>query len=104
MRHPVFARGELVKVIGSHAAKIKTLDLSPDGSHLISGGDDQTVKVWNLLRDQESMTLRGHTRTVSTVKFSQDGKKIFSRDIDGNLFYWDASNQQNIKTHRNDAL
>ena len=34
---------------------------SPDGKRLVSGSEDETVKVWDAETGQETLTLKGHT-------------------------------------------
>ena len=51
---------------------------SPDGKRIVSGSRDKTVKVWDAATGQETLTLKGHTGSVSSVAFSPDGKRIVS--------------------------
>ena len=37
---------------------------SPDGRRIVSGSDDETVKVWDAATGQEMLTLKGHTDGV----------------------------------------
>ena len=55
---------------------------SPDGKRIVSGSGDRTVKVWDATTGQETLTLKGHTRTVRSVAFSPDGKRIVSGSED----------------------
>ena len=54
---------------------------SPDGKRIVSGSDDNTVKVWDARTGQEVLTLKGHTDGVISVAFSPDGKRIAQRQL-----------------------
>lgn len=60
---------------------------SSDGKRLVSAGD-QTVKVWDAMSGQETLTLTGHTNGVLSVAFSPDGKRLASAT--SALKVWDA--------------
>ena len=45
---------------------------SPDGRRLATGGEENTVKIWDVQTGQELQTLRGHSGDVYTVAFSPD--------------------------------
>src|SRR5205814_2156896 len=63
---------------------------SPDGSRLVSGSQDQTVKVWDVASAQELRTLKGHTTIVRSVAFSRDGYRLASASMDKTIKIWDA--------------
>jgi len=50
-----------------------TLAFSPDGQTLASGGEDQTIKLWDVETQQCHRTLLGHTAMVQSIAFSPDG-------------------------------
>ena len=50
---------------------------SPDGQRLASGGDDQTVKIWDSATGKELLSLKGHAGR-SSVAFSPDGQRLAS--------------------------
>ena len=46
---------------------------SPDGSRLASAGADETVRIWDVFRGHELLSLRGPKDRVHGVAFSPDG-------------------------------
>ena len=62
-----------------------------DGSRIVSGSDDNTIRVWNAESGKiigEPIT--GHDSWVNSVCFSQDGKRILSGSSDNTARVWDA--------------
>ncbi|MCK1385678.1 hypothetical protein IVB31_15600 [Bradyrhizobium sp. 21] len=56
---------------------------SPDGQTIVSGGKDDTVKIWDAATGQELRTLRGHSDAVLSVAFSPNGRIVASGSRDG---------------------
>ncbi|MEQ9236608.1 MAG: pentapeptide repeat-containing protein [Coleofasciculus sp. E2-BRE-01] len=77
---------------------ITALVISPDGTHLISGADDQTVKIWELETGRLIRTLRGHSDAISSVAISPDGKRIASSSDDKTVKLWDFETGNLLQT------
>ena len=56
----------------------------------MSGGQDKTVRLWDLVNGRERLQARGHTARVLTVAYAPDGKTVYSGGQDGTLRQWDA--------------
>ncbi|KAF5409194.1 MAG: WD domain, G-beta repeat [Candidatus Udaeobacter sp.] len=85
--------------------EIFNLAFSPDGSILVSAGQEGTVVRWRLtesepvaepLHDEKSET--AHGRGVYGLAFSSDGKIIASGSADQTIRFWDAATGEAIKT------
>ncbi len=83
-----------------HKGAVWSVAFSPDGKHLVSGGQDGTVKVWDAATGQELLTLKGHTSPVRSVAFSPDGNRIATGAGDPNkpaeAKVWDAGTGQEL--------
>jgi len=75
-----------------HGDWIRSVAFSPDGSKIISGSDDKTIRVWDASTGVEILPpLRGHDSDINSVAFSPDGSKIISGSDDRTIRVWDVS-------------
>src|SRR5215472_15125153 len=58
--------------------RVWSVAFSPNGSRIISGSEDKTVRVWDATSGEELKRLTGHTHWVRSVAFSPDGSRIVS--------------------------
>jgi hypothetical protein len=57
---------------------------------LASGGQDQTIRLWDLATGQ-ARELRGHEGSLAALAYSADGKRLVSGGRDGLVLLWDAT-------------
>jgi WD40 repeat protein len=74
---------------GRHASDISSVDYAPDGSMLVSSGNDATI-LWDLKSGRQMQTLP-HPVMVISVAWSPDGKLLASGDVAGNIRLWAVS-------------
>lgn len=85
----------------SNGLPINSLAFSPDGRILISGGDDNSIKLWDVDSGKE-LNSGKHSARVRTVAFSPDGKLIASGDDSGIIKIWDVKTMENVVLPRHD--
>ncbi|KAG2745611.1 WD40 repeat-like protein [Suillus brevipes Sb2] len=68
----------IVKTFEGHSQTISCVDISADNTHLASGSDDKTARIWNL---DTGKLVAGPFKSedyVGAVRFSPDSKKLAS--------------------------
>ena len=91
----------LTRTYEGHETVLEGLSMTPDGSFIVSGGD-QTVRIWDTGSGEQRMTLSGHTDRVTACAVSPamapDGSVVVSGSSDGTLKVWDAGSGVELAT------
>ena len=77
--------------IEAHHGWVRSLNVSPDGKLLASGGNDNLVKLWNATDGAPVRELSGHANHVPLVPVHPDGQALVSGDLKGIVKQWDVS-------------
>ena len=77
-------------VLSGHTDRVYSLSFSADGTSLVSGSNDRTVRIWDLQTGGVIRTFYGHARPVSTVSISLDCTMIASGSADKTIRLWDT--------------
>ncbi len=67
------------------------VSVTADGGTAVSGSQDNTLRVWDLLTGTCTATLSGHTRTVNAVSVTADGRTAVSGSYDGSVRVWNLT-------------
>ena len=76
-------------ILKGHTSYVNSVSFSPDGKRIVSGSDDNTIRIWDATTGKELEILEGHTDWVNSVSFSPDGKRIVSGSDDKTIRIWD---------------
>src|SRR3954454_18810214 len=82
---------QTAKVAGTldgHTDPVYAIAWSPDGKTLITGGFDNTVRLWDAATRKEIKKFEGHANLVLAVASAPDGKRILSGSLDKTAKVW----------------
>ncbi len=81
--------GEVRKLVG-HEGRANGVAFSPDGTKIITGGEDKTVCVWSTATGRRILRLEGHNGDVNGVAFLPTGDQVLSVSDDKTARLWDV--------------
>lgn len=81
-----------------HFEAIDVVAITPDSQTAVTGGDDATIRVWNLATRKQRRLLWGHTAPIQELKVTPDGKQVVSGSSDGTVRVWDLATGKAIYT------
>ena len=89
--------GKQVFHLGVPGADVTTgIAVAPDGTRIVTGSSDKTVRVWDLHTGEAVFVLDGHSDNVKSVAVTPDSSKVVSSSpIDG-IRVWDLSTGKEV--------
>jgi WD40 repeat protein len=85
---------EIQRTLEGHKMVITSCSFAPNGTAILSGSQDSTMKLWCVTTGQLLRTLEGHTNEIHACAFSPSGMNIISASRDGTLRLWAVSTGQ----------
>jgi WD40 repeat protein/serine/threonine protein kinase len=89
--------------LDGHTAAVRSVAFSADGKRLVSGGNDNCVRVWDVATHTLLKTLRGHAGWVRAAQFVDGaGGRVVSGSHDRRALLWDVERyeEQRVIGHR----
>ncbi|KIM79163.1 hypothetical protein PILCRDRAFT_10586, partial [Piloderma croceum F 1598] len=74
-----------------NGSPVNSVTFSQDGTRVVSGSDDKTVRIWNATTGEIEAELKGHMDWVRSVAFAQDGSRVVSGSSDKTVRIWNAT-------------
>ncbi len=87
-----------IRTFEGHKAEVKGVAFSPDGRYGLSGGKDDTARLWDLSTGKEVHIFRGHTKEVWSVAYHPNGRQVFTASWDATVRLWDANTGKDVRT------
>jgi WD40 repeat protein len=85
-----------VRHLDGHRMMIVSLEVSPDGTRLLSGCLDRTARLWDLRSGELLHTFEGHRMAVASGAFSADGKVMATGSWDDTARVWDVESRREL--------
>ena len=82
--------GDETQLLGTQAAGLRSIHVSPDGSLVLTESLADTVSLWDSVRWTHLGDLRGHLRGITSVCFSPDCDLVMTASSDFTSRVWDT--------------
>lgn len=79
---------------------VASASFSPDGKLIVTGGWDNTARIWNTSQRKTERKLIGHTGFVNSAQFSPDGTQTLTASDDRTARLWDVRSGKVVTTFR----
>jgi len=86
--------GSQTAVLSGHRQEVDCLTFSPDGTSLVSGSCDKTIKLWDVQTGGVVRTFSGHTQRVLSISISADCTTIVSGSQDKTICLWNIHTEE----------
>lgn len=83
-----------------HRRPVCSVAFSHDSKLILSGSEDETIKLWDSATSECLHTFQGHKDIVATVAFSHDSKLVLSGSRDHTIRLWDSTTSEHLHTFR----
>ena len=78
----------LIDTLTGHSDSINAVAITHSGQIIVSGSEDNTIKLWDLKTGNCLTTLEGHEAGVRAVAISPDGQLLVSGSADNTIKLW----------------
>jgi WD40 repeat protein len=88
-----------LEVLDEHTGWVQSVAFSPNGAVLVSGGNDQTIRFWDVVEAKCLRVLQGG-KGVTPIALSSDGQVLVSGGGDETIKLWNFQTGECFKTLR----
>ena len=88
---------EIVPLI-AHARDVSSAAFSRNGTHVLTGGEDGTLKLWDIATTRLVRTFAGHKGDITAVALAPEGTRALSGSKDKTIRLWEVATGRLIRT------
>lgn len=93
-----------IRTIEAHEGFARALAVSPDGTLVVTVGNDNKAKVWNTADGSLVTELTGHESHIYNVAFHPSGQHLVTGDLKGILKQWRVGTWEFVRDFNADVL
>ncbi len=90
--------GQTYRRLIGHEKTVTAINFSNAENKLVSGSDDKTVILWDIMNSSPIKVLKGHLDGITSVSFSNNDSIILSSSTDNTVKLWNANKGAEIAT------
>src|SRR6185369_8193074 len=83
--------GKKLMTFQGHSGLVSSVAMSLNGKEVVTGSNDKTAILWEVLTGKKRQSFHGHTNRVSGVAISPDGNHVWTASQDGTTRLWSTS-------------
>jgi WD40 repeat protein len=87
-------------VLLGHQRVVSSVRFLPDGQRLLSGAEDNTLRLWHADQKRCLRVYRGHEKGVRQVVLLDQGRRALSASDDQTIRLWDVENGMELRCYR----
>ncbi len=90
-----------------HEEDVHAVAFTPDGTTLVSAGDDATIRFWDVADRTVLRVLDGHQAQIPAIALSHDGQVLASASRDDTVRLWDRTSFASLAVltaHQDDVM
>ena len=87
-------KSRLLETFTGHGGVLRAVAASADGSMIVSGGTDNTLRQWH---SPVVTATAAHRGPIAQVAFTPDGKHMLTASADGKAILWDAQSLAHVR-------
>ena len=95
-RHGVGIRILPVRTLSEHTDRVRCAVMSGEGRWIVSGSDDETVRLWVATTGACAWKGAGHTGQITRICVSPDAQWLCSASVDGTVRVWRPAQLQSM--------
>ena len=88
LNYELLFAGQQIHAFQGHVKKITSCCFNSNGFQIVTGGTDNTVRIWDLRKKKCSYILPAHNQIISDVRLSASGELLASASFDGTVKVW----------------
>ena len=92
--------GKRERIINNREHEALSIVLHKAGKLVLTGGKDDTVRIWEINQTTAKSVLRGHLSSISVLAINHGGSILASGSLDGTVIFWDINEKKLLKSFK----